>query len=78
MSEQMSGKPRCEVCGGVPSWTCPATKVVLCEGCMHRPGIGGGIDHAIPGIRGVCSHWIDGATGDLRILSYEPAQRAQQ
>ena len=66
---------RCEVCGGKPSWTCPAANVVLCGNCLIRPGIAGGIDHAIPGSRGVCSHWIDGETGDLRILSYVPVQQ---
>ena len=76
MSEQARGTARrCEVCGGEPSWICPRAEVALCGGCLIRPGIAGGIDHAIPGSRAVCSHWFDGETGKLRIFIYVPAQQ---
>ena len=71
MSEQTSVKPRrCEVCGGKPSWTCPAANVVLCGNCLIQPGIAGGIDHLIPGSPRKCAHWLDSNTGEPHILSY--------
>lgn len=58
---------RCEICGGKPSWVCPAANVTLCGDCMIRPGIAGGIDHQIPGSPRRCAHWIDSDTGEPHI-----------
>ena len=66
----MSEKASCEVCGGVPSWICPDARVILCDGCLIRPGLLGGIDHLIPGSPRKCAHWIDSNTGEPLILSY--------